>query len=193
MKLNEYLQTQFPKDLNTLKYEKPNPAIKSSPDLFRIDNNTIYFGGPEWKNIGRDISNIDTNNLEYFFICLFTITIIDLTIFTYYNDRYEVFRSKTMYPKFGWSSFGPHYENPKKLLLIPHSHKIVNFNRDPDFIKEYVDLFINECNTFFTSVISGISTKDFIGKILNDNDMQLSSEESDSILGDIIKYLHTYE
>ena len=82
MNLKEYLKKQFPSDLKSLNYSRPNSVIQSDPELFRIDNNTIYFGGMDWKNFKGDIKDIENENLENFFLSLFTITVIDLTMFT---------------------------------------------------------------------------------------------------------------
>jgi len=181
MKVQEYRKNEFPGDLRKLEFQRPNSVILNNPESFRTDSNTIYFGGRDWENITNDISNIEKNNREYFFLCLFTITIIDLTMFTYYKESYETFRRLTMYPKFGWSGFGPHYENPKKLLLIPENEGLLNRKKIEEYIDDYIDLLIDECNSFFGIKIPEITTKDFISKIVHDNEFQITDKDSNSV------------
>jgi hypothetical protein len=66
-------------------FQQPNSTILNNPDSFRIDNDTIYFGGENWRDINNDIRNIEEGNQDFFFLFLFMITVIDLTMFTYYR------------------------------------------------------------------------------------------------------------
>ena len=131
--------------------------------------------------------NIQKEFYEHFFLCLFTITIIDLTIFSHYRDHYSIFRNKTRYPKFGWSGFGPHYENPKKLLDIPFQKGLLRIDKiDMD---EYVQLFISETNFFLESNLNQIKTVDFFNSLLTDKDFQVSENENSTLTPLIINKL----
>jgi hypothetical protein len=187
MKLKEYLKNQFPADLARLKFQKPNSVIQNNPDSFNIDQYTIYFGGMNWKNIDQDIKHIDKEFYEHFFLCLFTITIIDLTIFSHFRDYYSIFRNKTRYPKFGWSGFGPHYENPKKLLDIPFQKSLLRIDKID--IEEYVQLFISETNSFLESNLNQIKTVDFFNSLLTDKDFQVGENENNTLTPLIINKL----
>lgn len=183
MDIKDYLKNNFPSDLKKMNFLRPNSKILANPDEYRIDNNTIFFGGQNWENIDNDIVEIDKKNLENFFLCLFTITVIDMGLFTYYHDSYGTFRNKTMYPKFGWSGFGTHYENPKKILSVPLSYKLVDFKETSEKINDFIDLFITECDMFFETNIKNISTNDFIFELINDIEFQKTPEDEDTILG----------
>jgi hypothetical protein len=139
LKIKKYLKNQFILDLKTMDFQQPNSIILNNPDSFRIDNNTIYFGGENWSNINKDIKNIEDSNQEFFFLSLFMITVIDLTMFTYYKTSYETFRRLTRYPKFGWVDSRPQYETPKKLLSIPESRGLIE-KKD---VFKYVDVYID--------------------------------------------------
>lgn len=188
MTLKDYFRKQFPDDLKGLEFSEPNSVLQSNHELFQIDNNTVYFGGSDWRNIKKDIANVDSNNLEYFFLCLFTITVIDLTMYTYYKDKYDNFRNRTLYPKFGWSGYGPHFENPKKILHVPFLKNIVNYSSSSKHIDEYIDLFIEECDSFFLNYVPDITNKEFMYRLLNDKDFQLKNEDKNTIFENI--YLH---
>jgi len=181
MNLIRYYKEQFPNDLKKLKFERPNSTILSNPELFKIDNNTIYFGGSNWENIINDTKDIAKENLEYFCISLFTITVIDSGMFTNFNEYYDVFRKNTNYPKFGWIGFDPHYENPKKLLLIPEEKGLVDFSYLKDNIKEYFELLKLECDDFFTNYVENSNTTIFLNTIINDKDFGVNYNEKNSI------------
>ena len=162
-------------------FQQPNSTILNNPTSFRIDNNTIYFGGENWRNINNDIRNIEDSNQEFFFLSLFMITVIDLTMFTYYEASYETFRGLTRYPKFGWVGFGPHYETPKKLINIPESRGLIEKKAVLKYIDVYIDLFFEECDAFFKINTPEITTADFIRKIVNDEDFQIAFSDENTI------------
>jgi hypothetical protein len=184
MNLNQYLHNQFPADLTNLKFIKPNSVIQNNLDSFNIDQYTIYFGGADWENIELDIQTIDNEHFDHFFLCLFTITIIDLTIFTHFNDCYNVFRSYTRYPKFGWSGYGPHYENPKKLLDIPIKKGFLNIDRIN--LEEYIDLFYDETSLLLKSKLHQVTPEKFFSALLSDKDFQIGENEENSLYSRII-------
>lgn len=66
MNLIRYYKEQFQIDFKKLKFERPNSTILSNPELFKIDNNTIYFGGPNLENIIND-TNASCIAILYFF------------------------------------------------------------------------------------------------------------------------------
>jgi hypothetical protein len=181
LKIKEYLKNQFLLDLRTMDFHQPNSTILNNPNSFRIDNNTIYFGGENWKNINNDIRNIEEKNQEFFFLSLFMITVIDLAMFTYHRTFYDTFRRLTIYPKFGWVGFGPHYETPKKLLNIPESRGLIEKKDVFKYIDVYIDLFFDECNTFFNNNIPEITTQDFIRNIVNDQDFRFAISDENTI------------
>lgn len=184
MNLNQYLHNQFPTDLTKLKFEKPSSSIQTNLDSFKIDQYTIYFGGADWENIELDIQKIDNENFEHFFLCIFTITIIDLTIFTHFSDCYNVFRDHTRYPKFGWSGYGTHYENPKKLLDISVKKGFLNLDRIN--LEEYIDLFYDETSLFLKSKLHQVTPEDFFRALLSDKDFQIEDNEENSLYSRII-------
>jgi hypothetical protein len=181
MSLIEYYNEKFSIDLKKLEFEKPNSAILSDPELFKIDSTTVYFGGPNWENMINDTKHIDEENLEYFCILLFTITFIDLGMFSNFNEYYDVFRKNTNYPKFGWSGFGTHYENPKKLLLIPEEKGLVDYSYLKDNFKEYFDLLRLICDDFFINNDENCNTTIFLHTILNDKYFKLNDNDKNSI------------
>jgi hypothetical protein len=177
MRISEYLKEKFPFELKKMCFIPiPDDCIKclsNNPCGQGIDEYTIFFGGNEWENFYKDIKNIDKENLEYFFVCLFTIITIDVGLYTYYKEYYNQFREKTRYPKFGWYNKGfgisPFFINPYKLIQVPESNGLLNKESLSKYIDEYINLFILECNEFFKNNETSIKTNEFIKKILNDD------------------------
>ncbi len=193
MTIKEYLKIEFPKDLASIKFNRPNSVIHSNPESFKIDRNTIYFGGPDWINLDNDIVHIKNEHHQYFFLCLFTVVIIDLTMFTHFKEHYNSFRSKTMYPKFGWTGFGTHYENPKKLLNIPQQKGLIEESKIINNLDEYISLLRNECDFFFENHLSQIKTDDFLNALLSDKDFRVNESDKNSIFEIIYDTLHDYQ
>jgi hypothetical protein len=194
MTLNEYLKTIFADDLKKMNFlSVPDECLKCL-SLTTSDNGmcdkgidayTLYFGCQEWENMNQDIKYINKENLEYFFICLFTIITIDTGIYTYYKRYYHQFRKKTMYPKFGGYSSGfgisPYYVNPKKILEVPESFGLLNIDNVSRYCDEYINIFINECSNFFINNGIRIKTNDFINNLLNDKEFKIGINENNSV------------
>jgi hypothetical protein len=77
--------------------------------------------------------------------------------------------------------FGPHYETPKKLLSIPESRGLLNKRNIIKYADDFIDLFFEECDAFFKNNTPEITTQDFVRKILNDGDFQISFSDENTI------------
>ena len=174
--VKNYLRNNFQKDLKTLKFSKLECIDTCEFCKYGFDHNTFYFGNDDWKNIENDIKYIDKSNYIHFFMCLFNIIFLDMGIFICYNEYYSIFRKKTMYPKFGNTGFGFSLRTPIKILEIPEKKEIININDITKFINEYVDIFINDCNDFFTLNKINISVNEFIKMIFTDNEILQDGE-----------------
>jgi len=103
------------------------------------DPNSEYIDNYELKNIVY--TNINKNNYCNFFLCLFMIIVIDMGMFkycrNYYRKKiYNIFRKKTMYPKFGNVGFGFSFRNPKNIITIPEQLNLININDITNNINE---------------------------------------------------------
>ena len=186
MALVEYRNQQFNADLNGMNFIIPNEVILSNPSDFNLDEYTVFFGKQDWENLNIDIDHIEEENYKYFFLCLFTITIIDLTVFKYFNEQYNAFREITKYPKFGWCGFGPHYENPRKILDLPAEEGYLNI--DVINLDEYYNFFELELEN--SVYHHGIEPIDFINRLLLDNDIVIHDMDANTISGILINYIY---
>jgi len=109
-----------------------------------------------------------------------------MTMFKYFNENYVAFREQTNYPKFGFFGFGPHYENPRKILDLPPENSYLNL--DVTDIDEYYSFFVLELkNSLYNH---GIESIDFIDKLLSDNDIVINDIDGNTISGILIKSIY---
>lgn len=188
MTFRDYYFSNFQNDLKKLNYNTPH-FIRDT-ELFKVDENTVFFGGHDWSNFENDISSI--KEVEFFILGMFLIVNMDLTVFTYYRSCYPKFREQTLYPKFGWSGFGPHYEIPKKLLNIPELKEIIRIQSVRSYIDDYIEVFIDEVNSSIKLGNINTAEKEFIINILQDRDSNLTEEDSDTVFELIISKLKGY-
>ena len=189
--LLNYFDTQFLTDLHTIPFNRPNMVIQNHAEEWRIDTNTMYFGGHGWHNFENDIAGI-RNNHGYFFISLFTIVFIDLTFFTYYRQQYPAFRGLNMYPKFGWTGFGVHYENPKFILLVPEDRGFFQSLNQEELIDEFLVLLLSKCNEFFVGHFPQINTRDFLRNTIEDRDFNNPEIDIDTFFSKVIGRIRHY-
>ena len=181
--LETYFNTEFSSDVKKLRFQKPNNVILSNPACFGVDEQTVFFGEKDWKYIEHDLSSISPGKKEYFVICLFTIVLIDLTMFTYFKDQYSVYRKKTNYPKFGWTGFGPHFENPKTIILLPEQLNMVDFLFLKNNVIGYCKWFSAKCEELFGKSDLSINTLDFIQRTIDDEDFKPTIYDKESVFG----------
>jgi len=176
-----YVTKDFQKHLRYLIYQKPNQVIRQNAADFGVDEQTIFFGGHNWQNYKRDISDIPLDQKELFIISLFTIVVIDLNMHAHFREYYPVFRRKTMYPKFGWSGFGIHIVKPKKLLSIPVDQENLTFAGFDEHSTYYADYFFDSFDRFFTMNNIPITPEQFFQALLTDPDFQVANTDKNMI------------
>ncbi len=158
-------------------FKKPNSIILNHPEDFKIDRNTIFFGGRDWINFEEDIRRIPQHHIQHFILCLFTIVVIDQNMFTNFRNSYAIFRAKTNYPKFGWTGFGTHMEKPKKILSVAEKKGLLDKIWVQEHEQEYIKLFVKECQWFFSTILPEIRTLDFLDALVNDTDFRIMDDE----------------
>lgn len=190
--MEQYLNNQFPTDLRTLQFTSPNQVIQENLELFQVDQQTIFFGGQDWSNFEQNIAQIEQDNLNWFFLCLFTITTIDVILFTHFQAYYPVFRGATRYPKFGWTGFGVHFENPKKLLTVPEAQGRLNRELIDQQLDEYLPLLVNRCDVFFAATPGAPTTLEFLTAILEDTDFVPTEEDQGTFYSALYNRIQAY-
>ena len=104
-----------------------------------------------------------------FHLSLFMVIISDQCLFRYFRDSYPVWRKHTNYPKFGWSGFGPHNENPFKILWVPEREAMVNNAQVIAMIPDFVRFWIDESKSFFHQNLPDIDVTGYFEAIRHDH------------------------
>jgi hypothetical protein len=114
--LLDYFRGPFQERLRGLHTQRPNEIVL---DKIMQDPDAVFFGGPDWERCRQDLDGIPAGERARFVLCLFVLVLLDQHVYTSFRPLHAGFRSRHRVPKFGWSGFGPHNENPFKLLVVP--------------------------------------------------------------------------
>lgn len=169
--LQEYLRNQFLNDFRKLKLYKPGSVIQAHASDFRVDADTQYFGGSNWADFDRNMSSILEANKPYFCLGLFCHCILDMTMFSYFKEYYSAFRSRTLMPKFGWSGFGVHYNNPALLINLPDQKGILNATNLSKVLHVYGDYWEACIQEMITQYQPSLTVSLVLKALLSDDEM----------------------
>ena len=131
------------------------------------DPGVMFFGGQDWDQCEGDLRNVPENDRTAFVLCLFIVVISDQNIYSHFRGQYANWRTRTQFPKFGWSGFGPHNENPLKILVVPVRRGVVDVAAIEASLPEAMELLVNEVERFVTGQIQ-ISPAEFFTRMLGD-------------------------
>jgi hypothetical protein len=175
----DYLRNDFQRDLHKINLFVPKDCFKCRPEecIWGSTSEPLYFGDNNCENIFIDIKSVDKNNYKYFFVCLFIIILIDWSMNKYNNEYYKIFREKTLYPKFGNSGFGFTALPPQNILAIAEKHNLIKLGDIVDDIDEYIEIFINDCTTFFKSNNINKTISNYLEEMLNDKEFEPNASE----------------
>jgi hypothetical protein len=171
MYIQTYFQNQFPGHLRKMNFNRPNEIVLNE---MLQDPNAMFFGGKDWRNIEEDLSSIPESDKPAFVLSLFMIIITDQCIHSHFKDRYPDWHRKTMFPKFGWTGFGYHMENPMKILWIPEKRELINPDAVIALIPSFISFFKKETESYMNQHLPDIETATFFKAILNDADFKFN-------------------
>jgi hypothetical protein len=163
--MRDYFYQRFPSQLARLEFRRPSEIVR---EHMMRDHAVVFFGGPDWENARSDLASVPEEDRSRFILCLFMVVVTDQVLYTYFSDIYDTWRKLTNFPKFGWSGFGPHNENPFKLLWAPERDDIININNIFDLVPEFVRFWVDETASFFRQDISDIDVARYFDAIRRD-------------------------
>lgn len=132
------------------------------------DNAVMFFGGRDWERVADDLQGIPANDKPLFVLCLFMVVLTDQCLYTHFPDGYPRWRRQTGFPKFGWAGFGPHNENPLKILSAAEREGEIVAEEVIQIIPEFVAFMIEEVQDFFQANLPGIESAAFFEYIERD-------------------------
>jgi hypothetical protein len=163
--MHNYFYTTFPNQIRLLEIRRPNQVVL---EHIMRDDSVIFFGGRDWKNVSDDLSQIPPEDRPHFILSLFMVVLTDQCLFTYQPDSYPLWRQKTSFPKFGWSGFGPHNENPFKVLWAPERDKVVKTDEVVKLIPQFVEFMLEETYRFFDNSLPTVNSAKYFESIRQD-------------------------
>ncbi|QDS88748.1 hypothetical protein EC9_29420 [Rosistilla ulvae] len=163
--MREYFYQTFPSQLARLEFLRPNNTVREN--IMR-DSAVVFFGGPNWDSVRADLAPIPDDDRSKFILSLFMIVITDQALHTYNRDSYDAWRAQTNYPKFGSSGFGPHNENPFKILWAPEREQIVDVDQVLAIVPQFVRFLIDETQSFFGQHIPDVDVVAYFDAIRRD-------------------------
>ena len=163
--MHEYFYGQFRTQLAGLAFLRPDNVVR---EHIMRDPAVVFFGGPDWENVASDLASVPERDRPQFVLCLFMVVLTDQSLYTYVLDSYDPWRRETNYPKFGWSGFGPHNENPFKILWAPEREQVVNTNEMLALAPEFATFFVNETKAYFGQHLPAVKIRGYFDAIRGD-------------------------
>ena len=164
--MRDYFYNTFPSRLRLLEFRRPNQIVR---EHIMRDDSVVFFGGRDWESVSDDLSQISEEDRPYFILSLFMVVLTDQCLYTYQPNSYRVWRQKTNFPKFGWSGFGPHNENPLKILWAPEREHAVIINDVLNLIPHFVTFMLEETRNFFSRNLPEVDPLDYFECIRKDS------------------------
>lgn len=163
--MHEYFYHTFPSQLTKLKFHHPSNIVR---EKIMRDSAVVFFGGPNWDSVRSDLAPIPDDDRSKFILSLFMIVLTDQALHTYHRDSYDAWRAQTNYPKFGWSGFGPHNENPFKILSAPEREQIVDVDQVLAIVPQFVRFLVEETRSFFGQHLPDVDVVAYFDAIRRD-------------------------
>ena len=116
----------------------------------------------------KDLSLVPEQDRARFVLSLLMIVLTDQCLYARWHDAYATWRKQTSYPKFGWSGFGLHNENPLKILWAPERENMVSVNAVLELMPEFVKFMKQEMTDFIETNLTQIHAPDFLDSIKRD-------------------------
>ena len=164
MKLASYFQQPFPMHLSQLQLRPANQVLR---DLFH-DPLLVIFGGRDWAHVQQDLAPIPRAQRAHCVYALLAIVLTDQCLQRYFRSAYPVWREATAYPKFGWTGFGLHAENPYKLLSVAESSGMVDPEALLALLPEFVEFFRELVSAHFSRELPTVDVQQFFQRLLDD-------------------------
>ena len=156
--IKDYFYGQFQDHLKLLHYQRMNVSAM------------VFFGGRDGKDLGIDIQRVPEKDRPHFILCLLMVVLTDQCLHQYFKSDYKTWRKITNYPKFGWSGFGAHNENPLKILLAAEGSRSVNIHDVLVLMPEFVRFLVEETCDFFKQKLPDVVARKYFDLMLHDKD-----------------------
>lgn len=159
-----YFYEEFRGHLSRIEHKQPSPQVRE----IMGDPNAVFVGDMDWGNVVADLGRIPPERRAYFVLSLFMITLTDQVIYTYFRAQYPDWRLATNFPKFGWSGYGPHNENPFILLWAPEREAVLNPNEVLPILPEFAQFYFTATADYLRTRLPAVAITDFFWHLAAD-------------------------
>lgn len=164
--MNHYFKEIFPGDWRKLEFVEPNSIVR---EHILKDPSALFFGGSDWCNVSSDLARISPAHREHFVLSLFMAVITDQCLHAHFPAAFPAWQAATRFPKFGWSGFGIHNENPLKIISAAEASGQLDIGHAQALIPEFIELFKVQIDAFFQSRDLNIRPADFFRAVVADD------------------------
>lgn len=170
MTIESYFNSSFQADVAKLRFRGVPQVLK---DILQ-DQALVLFGGKNWATVKDDLARIQAENRPRFILCLFALVATDQCMQSYFKSHYVRWRSQTGYPKFAWSRFGLHNENPLKLLSVPDLAGLLDVEQTCALMPEFVLFYRQQILDYARMHCPALTAEYFFGKLCQDPIFELN-------------------
>lgn len=163
--MKKYFYDKFKYQLASLTFSRPCNVVR---EHIMNDDSVVFFGGQDWENVQTDLARIPQSDRSKFILALFMVVITDQCLYTHFRQTYQSWRQMTTFPKFGWSGYGPHNENPFKIIWAPERDNVIDSAQVLSMLPDFVAFMKSETETFFKKNLPTVPVTAFFNAIKND-------------------------
>jgi hypothetical protein len=163
--MKDYFYNIFPRQLSLISFSRPSAIIQRMME----DERVIFFGGSDWSNVSNDLRRVPEPDRVLFIWCLFMVVLTDQALYTHFYEYYVDWRRITNFPKFGWAGFGPHNENPLKIVWAPERDGVIDADEMMALVPDFTKFFVDETASFFVQHFPSLNIRAYLESIMNDS------------------------
>ena len=96
--------------------------------------------------------------------------ITDQAVYTHFPAAYPAWQRMTRFPKFGWTGFGPHHQDPFEILAVPERAGLVDVAEAVALAPAFAELWVGEVTAWFPRHLPEVGVGGLFASILQDPD-----------------------
>ena len=164
--LREYYLHHFYNDLRMIEQKKANELCRKKHN----DPNLTFWGGREWQNCEKDLSQVDDK--EKFILFLFLMHTTDIIMHSEFREHYQIYRDNTKTPKFAWEGYCCCFENPYYIICKPIELGLITCKKLKKLIPDFIELWFEESEGFHRNRMPEVNYIEFFYSVVLDCDLQ---------------------
>lgn len=181
MTYKEYNVKKFMCDLKSMDISSPEGDKPSCGKSLYLSHNMLIF---KCDGVLRaeDFPGIETADITWFFLSLYSDMIFDYTVFSYYGPYYFKYKRLYKFPVYNNTGFNLKCENPSKLLKMAAGCGLLDIDKIKSGVNDFTDLLFEKSERCFGQNILEISPENFIRSLFYEIEMSMDEYKNFDIL-----------